>query len=679
MSGYFDEFKSAGPSSGNGYFDDVKTSSSSSKDQAQGQGQGYFDFGSKDVASYTDPPLVASGYLSSPADSPIQPEDSIPPPTYLEASIQDRFPRAFEPWQTQFEQALQMSCDNAEVRLQRAVQIRKLVSDFSEVALSVGQVIIEEMRLPKKQKTIFPLSGKGIAGGEKFRVGQMFFKLVRDVFGIYGGDAFAVKAAKHEVKSLKALVEASASLQANSLFFPIMCTVDHLGIQLVCMSYIEGIGKNTLIYGSDDAGKSIHNQDFVFNRYFKQICESLLNIAPHNVYDPTASAFKMIWAASDVEGHKVETDQGSKYYLLDFARLFPPEDPETVPGQRFRALWYDFDEKSTAKPEYFMNWPDEAVQKLRQASESAVEPPTAEEYEFCQLRTSEGFILFNKKSTLPVNSRLKELFKIENIRGPAVILQNKGSIFINLNRPEHLKSLTSDLQKIAGDAFCGFGFCVDCVERDFCFHGANAKHLGIKASSSSLLHNTVKQFAYNWESRIISPADALELVQLMHKDGINVRWLGFLRDCLLEGKAENKHRRLLILLEMIARTSKRMLFQRLRIAQQYCADGSSNAIILECRKSLIDFMNLMFGNSPNSLGFWEELRSLLSIFFPSYSRSQETGEKLLNETSSCKFQLLLRFLEQTGVKVEVAKIHSLSVESDLWDSENIFSLDDVPR
>jgi hypothetical protein len=74
------------------------------------------------------------------------------------------------------------------------------------------------------------------AGGEKYIVNNMFFKLVRDLHGIYGGDLGASKAAKQEIRSLEALVACGV----EGVFFPLMCLVDYLGLRIICTSIIPG-------------------------------------------------------------------------------------------------------------------------------------------------------------------------------------------------------------------------------------------------------------------------------------------------------------------------------------------------------------------------------------------------------------------------------------------------------
>lgn len=63
-------------------------------------------------------------------------------------------------------------------------------------------LIIKEMFLPPHQRRIQQRTAElgGVAGGEKFLHSNIFFKLAVDRGGLYGGDAYAKKAAEHELK-----------------------------------------------------------------------------------------------------------------------------------------------------------------------------------------------------------------------------------------------------------------------------------------------------------------------------------------------------------------------------------------------------------------------------------------------------------------------------------------------
>lgn len=68
----------------------------------------------------------------------------------------------------------------------------------------------------------------------------------------------------------------------EELFFPLMCVVDYLGLRLVCTSFIDGIGSGSLVYGSQDAGRTIHCSDPRMNHKVRLACE-MKNLKGHNV------------------------------------------------------------------------------------------------------------------------------------------------------------------------------------------------------------------------------------------------------------------------------------------------------------------------------------------------------------------------------------------------------------
>jgi hypothetical protein len=98
-----------------------------------------------------------------------------------------------------------------------------------------------EIGLPPERKTIKPINAGGVAGGEKFLVGKIFFKFAVDLHGIYGGDSFAMYVHNNQI-SLKPFLcvairkAAGKDLQGLTHFYnsgtngirvPLMvCTVD---------------------------------------------------------------------------------------------------------------------------------------------------------------------------------------------------------------------------------------------------------------------------------------------------------------------------------------------------------------------------------------------------------------------------------------------------------------------
>jgi hypothetical protein len=65
------------------------------------------------------------------------------------------------------------------------------VERFRSVCESLAKAIVEDIHKPARLKRFSPSSTKGVAGGEKYHVGNVFLKLAMDVFGVYGGTLHA--------------------------------------------------------------------------------------------------------------------------------------------------------------------------------------------------------------------------------------------------------------------------------------------------------------------------------------------------------------------------------------------------------------------------------------------------------------------------------------------------------
>ena len=164
-------------------------------------------------------------------------------------------------------------------------------------------------------KTIKPIDIGGVAGGEKFICQGILFKFAIDSAGLYQGDENAMKSASHDLKGLMNYYHCGI----KELHFPLMAYIDYRGFRLVAVSLLP-ISSKTIIYGSSDAGRTVHSSDEHFNELMKTT-GNLLNVKGHKVgVDST-----VVYGAADIEGH---LGVDGKYYLLDFARVAPPQPPQ---------------------------------------------------------------------------------------------------------------------------------------------------------------------------------------------------------------------------------------------------------------------------------------------------------------------------------------------------------------
>ncbi|GBG31454.1 TPR repeat-containing protein yrrB [Hondaea fermentalgiana] len=227
-------------------------------------------------------------------------------------------------------------------------KLSKLVRDFKHAAETYGKVIISEKHLPDELKSIQPVTNtvRGFAGGEKYIAGNIFFRLPQDGHRIYGSEALATKEANHQLKGVTALHSINAGLQ-----LPLVAVIRYLGYKLVAMSLLPIEGERTLCYGSSDGGVNLED-DALSGKVLIENVAAALNLAKHPVRvtqrwrDQRQTSERWIHLPCDMEVHRItrpmpatenegnRADNGEekgeeeiRHYVVDFARLFPPQPP----------------------------------------------------------------------------------------------------------------------------------------------------------------------------------------------------------------------------------------------------------------------------------------------------------------------------------------------------------------
>ncbi|MEN8237451.1 MAG: hypothetical protein ABFQ95_07945 [Pseudomonadota bacterium] len=205
--------------------------------------------------------------------------------------------------------------------------LHHLGTSFVDRAVTCGRMIIEEYDVPNRLKTIPAANVGGIAGGDKFIVHGILFKFakdqeIKDEVWLYGGksqkDHLAFKNAGQE------LLGAQYVTSYGGLFeTPLMAVIDYRGYRLMATSLIP-ITSTSLVYGSADAGKTVHDANLQVRQAMDQM-GSAFNLQPHPVKNINMAL------CCDVEVHECELNQDQiSYYCLDLARVFPPETMQSL-------------------------------------------------------------------------------------------------------------------------------------------------------------------------------------------------------------------------------------------------------------------------------------------------------------------------------------------------------------
>lgn len=211
-------------------------------------------------------------------------------------------------------------------------QLLAIAQDFMCSVKHYGKIIIAETHLPPEIKTIKPASEVGgVAGGVKYIVQNILFKFAVDYKGIYGSDYAAAKVAGHELKG------AACYFNLNlDVCIPFMATLDYRGHRLLAVA-LAPINDETLVSGTGDGGQTVRNSDSHLDGLLQQAA-GRLNLSRH----VCGKDAKELYSVADLEGHR---GLDGRYYLIDLARVMPPEYPfdrHIKQGHLFRLLRPEF-------------------------------------------------------------------------------------------------------------------------------------------------------------------------------------------------------------------------------------------------------------------------------------------------------------------------------------------------
>eukprot|EP01129_Flabellula_baltica_P006720 TRINITY_DN2547_c0_g1_i1.p1 TRINITY_DN2547_c0_g1~~TRINITY_DN2547_c0_g1_i1.p1 ORF type:complete len:1090 (-),score=209.80 TRINITY_DN2547_c0_g1_i1:219-3488(-) len=208
--------------------------------------------------------------------------------------------------------------------------IVSLEREFNSAVEKLSKLIILEKPLPNYLKSIKLANMGGLAGGEKFITNGILFKFatdreIREGLWLYGktqrNDILASKAMNNEIVALRALFPLVRNNEIKNLRLPLMSTYSYLGV-VICAVSLLPIQSSTLVYGTEDGGKTIYDgtgDDILLRNV--ELLSKTFNYGSHPVY--SGGSVSHISLAADVEIHKVK----EQYYILDLGRFFPSNDP----------------------------------------------------------------------------------------------------------------------------------------------------------------------------------------------------------------------------------------------------------------------------------------------------------------------------------------------------------------
>eukprot|EP01124_Arcella_intermedia_P006830 TRINITY_DN14123_c0_g1_i2.p1 TRINITY_DN14123_c0_g1~~TRINITY_DN14123_c0_g1_i2.p1 ORF type:complete len:1045 (-),score=251.80 TRINITY_DN14123_c0_g1_i2:2007-5141(-) len=225
-----------------------------------------------------------------------------------------------------------------EKRVEDLESMALLGNQFSHRAATLAKTIVAEQHISTDKKKIQPINAGGLAGGKKFEVNGLFFKYPVDAKvskdeWLYGGgnpnDLDAAKACNSDIKGFTYFMIADKKAKFE---VPLFALIDYQGFRLTVTTTLP-LTKDTLVYGSNDAGKSMAC-DPAIHQELNTIAQTL-NLRPHLA---TKNAVNSA-LCGDIEIHLINSKNNEKiYYALDLARLFPPASP--LPGYPHGSVFF---------------------------------------------------------------------------------------------------------------------------------------------------------------------------------------------------------------------------------------------------------------------------------------------------------------------------------------------------
>jgi hypothetical protein len=205
-------------------------------------------------------------------------------------------------------------------------KIGTLAREFTDSATRIAKVLISEVFLPPTQKSIRPIDVGGVGGGLKYVHGGVFFKFVVDEFGLYGGNEFAAKTAKHELRGLQLFMNLTLEQRVPpQMHFPLTAVIDWRGFRVLASAVLP-IARDSLVYGSADAGQTVQADPAIAP--WMEAAGRLLNLKVHPVMTRDQSTVQQMATCADIEVHRVD----SRFYMLDTHRVMPPQLPDGRKG-----------------------------------------------------------------------------------------------------------------------------------------------------------------------------------------------------------------------------------------------------------------------------------------------------------------------------------------------------------
>ncbi|RUS33254.1 clustered mitochondria-domain-containing protein [Jimgerdemannia flammicorona] len=467
-------------------------------------------------------------------------------------------------WNDELQSHRELPRGDLQERVLRERLINKIQADFADAAVRGAIQVVAG--------AVVPLNPTDPPESYMYLYNNIFFSKGSDGRGTFealGGDEAAHVATGKDLEGVKTLNGADI----EGLYTLGSVIVDYKGVRVVAQSIVPGIfrrqDENSIIYGSVDNGTVI-SADPKFHELVGQAAKSL-HLAEHSVFDAEG---KKVNLYTSVETKGLLGADGRRY-LLDLYRLHPVD----VEFQEAECVATEGEgEGKGATPAY-----PHKMTLLRP--------------ELMDLFWDSKFRAWVKEKATALAEKKAKATEAEKKEGETKVVEN-GTANEEKKEGEEKPAQLSTEEQVAAEDAASLDF--DLTFNPDAFIGVKAveeedleklhQQEGVVREASKFLRETIiPALIIDFTSYIVSPLDGEALTKIMHRRGINMRYLG--RVASLVASTEDKrlaHIKDLAVQEMIIRASKRILRGLL-----------NTAAITQVAECTSHFLNCLLGTAYN--------------------------------------------------------------------------------
>ena len=471
-------------------------------------------------------------------------------------------------WNEEFQSIRELPRESVQDRVFRERLTSKLFADYNEAAAR-GAVLVARGEVP----SLNPTEGKD---AQIFVYNNVFYSFGADGVGTFaseGGDEAARVAVGKDVMGIKAVNQ----LDITGLFTPGTVVIDYLGKRIVSQSIVPGIfkqrepGENQIDYGGVE-GKDVVADNEIFETVFSQLSKAL-RVKQHPVWDKEGK--KHVLEGSVETKGLLGTD--SRKYVLDLYRLTP------LDVTWIEKYWTDKSDKGRPKDQ---NYPHrmailrpeliEGYWRLKMSEYVKAEVEKKRSKITNSTASNEGAVPFEGDSKAEsieadkVEQGIKTGSENENSQTKSndevvrTADENRSSksdeVESNLEKPQDHVDISAFSLTLNPDVFCGQVPQTDEEAKDMLRDEQDVRNV-----CDYLRHTVMPELVEDLKTAEVGfPMDGPSLSRLMHKRGINIRYLGELATMSKEQGPRLKALVNLAIQEMVVRAFKHVSAQYLK-------------------------------------------------------------------------------------------------------------------